>query len=162
METRQLTTLTGEPLIILLVEDNPSHTELIRRSLQDHRVANHIYHVPDGEAALNYLFQREPYTDPERNPRPHLILLDLRLPKVDGLEVLREIKSSEALRRIPGRHRDHVGGGTRHAASLRQPRQQLSRQTSGLRPIHGAYEQSGLLLAGMESASVDTRGQVEL
>ena len=98
---KKLTTLTGEPLVILLVEDNPSHTELIRRSLQDHRVANRIYHVPDGEAALNYLFQREPFADPELNPRPHLILLDLRLPKVDGLEVLREIKSSEKLRPIP-------------------------------------------------------------
>lgn len=101
MEMKQLTTFTGEPLVILLVEDNPSHTELIRRSLQDHRVANHIYHVSDGEAALNYLFHREPYADVERNPRPHLILLDLRLPKVDGLEVLREIKSYEALCRIP-------------------------------------------------------------
>ena len=101
MGLRQLTTLTGEPLVILLVEDNPSHTELIRRSLQDHRVGNRLHHVPDGEAALNYLFQRPPYDDPQTHPRPHLILLDLRLPKVDGLEVLREIKSSDTLRRIP-------------------------------------------------------------
>jgi CheY-like chemotaxis protein len=93
--------MEGEPLVILLVEDNPDHTELIVRSLQDHRVANRIYHVPDGEAALDYLFRRGEYEDPEKSPRPHVILLDLRLPKVDGQEVLQAIKTTERLRRIP-------------------------------------------------------------
>jgi CheY-like chemotaxis protein len=93
--------MEGEPLVILLVEDNPDHTELIVRSLQDHRVANRIYHVPDGEAALDYLFRRGEYGDPEKSPRPHVILLDLRLPKVDGQEVLQAIKTTERLRRIP-------------------------------------------------------------
>ncbi len=49
----------GEPLTILLVEDNPDHTELIMRNFQDHRVANRIYHVSDGEAALDYLFRKK-------------------------------------------------------------------------------------------------------
>jgi CheY-like chemotaxis protein len=93
--------MEGEPLVILLVEDNPDHTELIVRSLQDHRVANRIYHVPDGEAALDYLFRRGEYEDPKKSPRPHVILLDLRLPKVDGQEVLQAIKTTERLRRIP-------------------------------------------------------------
>jgi CheY-like chemotaxis protein len=93
--------MQGAPFVILLVEDNPSHTELIRRSLQDHRIANRIYHVSDGEAALNYLFRKGAFADRKSSPQPHLILLDLRLPKVDGLEVLREIKSDEELRRIP-------------------------------------------------------------
>ena len=93
--------MEGEPLVILLVEDNPDHSELIVRSLQDHRVANRIYHVPDGEAALDYLFRRGAYEDPEKSPRPHVILLDLRLPKVDGQEVLQAIKTAEKLRYIP-------------------------------------------------------------
>ena len=93
--------MEGEPLVILLVEDNPDHTELIVRSLQDHRVANRIFHVPDGEAALDYLFRRGEFEDPEKSPRPHVILLDLRLPKVDGQEVLQAIKTTERLRRIP-------------------------------------------------------------
>jgi CheY-like chemotaxis protein len=93
--------MDGEPLIILLVEDNPDHTELIMRSLQAHRVANRIHHVSDGEAALDYLLRRGEYAQPEQSPRPDVILLDLRLPKVDGLEVLRVIKATAGLRRIP-------------------------------------------------------------
>lgn len=90
-----------EPLTILLVEDNPDHTELIRRSFEKHRVANRICHVPDGEAAQDYLFRRAGYADPKKSPRPHVVLLDLRLPKVDGLEILREIKTSEELAKTP-------------------------------------------------------------
>jgi CheY-like chemotaxis protein len=95
--------MEGESLVILLVEDNPDHTELIQRIFREHRVANTIHHVPDGEAALDYLFRRGDVAraDPKKNPRPHVILLDLRLPKVDGLEVLKAIKADEDLRRIP-------------------------------------------------------------
>jgi CheY-like chemotaxis protein len=91
----------GEPLTILLVEDNPDHVELILRSLQDHPVANKVYCVTDGEAAQDYLFRQRAYADPQQSPRPHVVLLDLRLPKVDGLELLKEIKTSEQLKRIP-------------------------------------------------------------
>lgn len=93
--------MEGELLVILLVEDNLDHTELVMRSFENHRVANKIHHVPDGQAALAYLFRRGDYTDPRRSPRPHVILLDLRLPKVDGVEVLKQIKDSKDLRRIP-------------------------------------------------------------
>ena len=86
---------------ILLVEDNPDHAELIIRSFEEHELVNSIHHVPDGEAALDYLLRQGGYADPERSPIPHVILLDLRLPKVDGLEVLRTIKTREDLRRIP-------------------------------------------------------------
>ena len=91
----------AKPLTILLVEDNPAHAELVRRSLERHRVANKIHHVADGKAALAYLLRRDAYADEERSPRPHVILLDLRLPKVGGLEVLRQIKTSEELKHIP-------------------------------------------------------------
>jgi len=93
--------MQGEAVQILLVEDDPDHAELIIRGLQDNGVANRIHHVSDGETALDYLFQRGEYADAETSPRPHLVLLDLRLPKIDGLEVLREIKADEGLRRIP-------------------------------------------------------------
>lgn len=86
---------------ILLVEDNPAHAELIMRSLGDHKVPNVIYHVKDGEVALDYLFQRGPYHNISENPRPHVILLDIRMPKVDGIQVLKEIKSSDTLKQIP-------------------------------------------------------------
>ena len=91
----------GKPLSILLVEDNPAHAELVRRSLESHRIANKIYHVGDGKAALAYLFRQGAFLDERRSPRPHIILLDLRLPKIGGLEVLRQVKTSEELKHIP-------------------------------------------------------------
>ena len=93
--------MRGQPLVILLVEDNPSHTELVMHGFREHRFANRIHHVSDGEAALDYLFRRGDYADPDKSPRPHLVLLDLRLPRIDGLEVLREIKTNDGLRPIP-------------------------------------------------------------
>ena len=93
--------VNGNPLVILLVEDNPAHAELVSRSFEDHRVANQIYHVADGEAALDYLWRRGDYAEPADSPRPHIILLDLRLPKIDGLEVLKTIKSTSDFETIP-------------------------------------------------------------
>ncbi len=93
--------IKGEPLTILLVEDNPAHAELVIRSFESQRVANKIYHVWDGEEALDYLLRRGNYADPEKSPRPNVVLLDLRLPKIDGTEVLREIKNTEGLKRVP-------------------------------------------------------------
>lgn len=93
--------MTDPTFHILLVEDNPDHAELIIRSFREHEFVNTIHHVSDGEAALDYLFRNGEHADPARSPSPHVILLDLRLPKVDGLEVLRTVKAREDLRRIP-------------------------------------------------------------
>ncbi|MDP3564644.1 MAG: response regulator [Methanoregula sp.] len=96
-----MTDLTGEPLHILLVEDNEAHAELVIRGMRDQQVGNKIHHVSDGEQALDYLFSRGAYSDKVQHPRPNFVLLDLRLPRVDGLEVLRTIKTTPELLRIP-------------------------------------------------------------
>ena len=94
-------TTPEEPFVILLVEDNPAHAEMVKRALEGHPVANRIIHLTDGEAALDFLFRRGVFADPEKSPRPHVVLLDLRLPRIDGLEVLREIRTSAGLEKLP-------------------------------------------------------------
>ena len=87
-----------QPVDILLVEDNPDHVELILKVLQDNNVLNQVHVVTNGEKALNFLYQREEYAEA---PRPGLILLDIKLPRVDGTEVLRRIKADPKLESIP-------------------------------------------------------------
>lgn len=93
--------ITGAPLSILFVEDDDDHAEMTVRSLNEHHVGNTVHRVADGEAALDYLFARGAYQDAARFPRPDVVLLDLRLPRVDGLEVLRVIRATPELERIP-------------------------------------------------------------
>jgi len=89
------------PDIILLAEDDEAQAILITRALEEAGAANKIYLVRDGEEALDYLFRRGNYADKGKSPRPGLVLLDLRLPKLDGLDVLNTIKQSEELKSIP-------------------------------------------------------------
>ncbi len=84
---------------ILLVEDNPTDAELCIRALKKHNVSNRLVWVKDGEEALDFLFQRGNYAG--HDSRPKVVLLDLRLPKVDGIEVLRKVKADERLKAIP-------------------------------------------------------------
>ena len=93
--------MKGEPVVILLVEDDPAHAEIVRRNFENSLIANRVIHVSDGQEALDYMFRAGRYSDPVTAPRPGLILLDLRLPKVDGLEVLKSIKADPDLSRIP-------------------------------------------------------------
>lgn len=93
--------MIGEPILVMLVEDNVDHAELVIRTLEEHRIANRVRHFLDGQSALDYLFQRGEFSDPASAPHPHVILLDLRLPRVDGIDVLRAIKEDDALKTIP-------------------------------------------------------------
>jgi len=90
-----------QPYTILLVEDEPAHAEIVRRSFETIGIANVLQHVSDGEAALDYLYRNNAFSDPATSPRPGLILLDLRLPKVDGQQLLKTIKSDPNLNSIP-------------------------------------------------------------
>ena len=90
-----------KPLKILLVEDNADHAALVERSLERADGSVQLVTVSDGEEAMSYLLRRRPWADPERSPRPHLILLDLRLPRLDGFAVLKAVKESPELRGIP-------------------------------------------------------------
>jgi two-component system, response regulator len=86
---------------ILLVEDNPRDAELTIRALKKHGLANRLFHMQDGAEALDFLLGRGKYTGRRADALPKVILLDLKLPKVNGLEVLRIIKSNPELYTIP-------------------------------------------------------------
>ncbi len=86
---------------ILLVEDNPADAELTLRALKKRNLANRVTHVHDGEEALDFIFARGAYATRDADQHPKVILLDLKLPKVDGLEVLRAVKSDPSTRQIP-------------------------------------------------------------
>ncbi len=91
----------SSPVEILLVEDNPTDAELCIRSLKKHNLTNHLVWVKDGAEALDFLFTRGSYSGRDKTNSPKVVLLDLRLPKVDGLEVLRQVKADERLKVIP-------------------------------------------------------------
>ena len=86
---------------ILLVEDNPADAELTLHALQKHNLSNRIQHARDGEEALDFIFCRGAFSARHAETGPRLILLDLKLPKIDGLQVLREIKSDPVTKPIP-------------------------------------------------------------
>jgi two-component system response regulator len=88
-------------LKILLIEDTEEHGILMKRALGRGKLKPRLFWIKDGKAALDFLYNRGDYIDREVNPKPDLILLDLKLPKVSGLEILKQIKGEEGLRDIP-------------------------------------------------------------
>ena len=89
---------SGAPVEILLVEDNPADVRLTQEALKEGKVYNNLHWAKDGVEALEFLRRQGRFADA---PRPHIILLDLNLPKKDGREVLSEIKQDDSLKRIP-------------------------------------------------------------
>ena len=90
-----------KPITILLADDDEDDRLLAREALSESRLANDLHVVGDGEELMDYLHRRGKYAALEDSPRPGLILLDLNMPKKDGREALREIKSDHSLRQIP-------------------------------------------------------------
>lgn len=88
-------------LPVLLIEDNPDHAELVSRCLIDELTSEQLYHVRDGEEALDFLKHKGAYAELGSSPRPALIFMDLRLPRLDGLSLLRVIKNDPKLCSIP-------------------------------------------------------------
>lgn len=86
---------------ILLVEDNMRDAELTQRVLRKRNLANHVVHVKDGQEAMDWLFGAGAYDGRDIDNFPKVVLLDLKLPKIDGLEVLRAMKADERTRTIP-------------------------------------------------------------
>lgn len=91
----------GRPIVILMADDDADDRMLTRDALEESRVLNELRFVEDGEELMDYLHRKGKYADPESSPKPGLILLDLNMPKKDGREALKEIKSDPNLRRIP-------------------------------------------------------------
>lgn len=91
----------GEPITILMADDDADDRRLTRDALEDSRLANDLRFVENGEELLDYLRHQGKYTDPETAPRPGLILLDLNMPRKDGRTALKEMKSDPDLRQIP-------------------------------------------------------------
>ena len=89
------------PITILMADDDPDDRMLTRDALAESRLANDLHFVEDGEELLDYLHQRGKFSDPQSSPRPGLILLDLNMPRKDGREALRDIKSDPSFRHIP-------------------------------------------------------------
>lgn len=93
--------MTNQTIDIVLVEDNQDDAELTARALRKTGIANSLIHLKDGEEALDYLFCKGPWSGRPPGEMPRLILLDLKMPKVDGIEVLRQLKANAGTRTIP-------------------------------------------------------------
>jgi len=91
-------TKTKRSIDILLVEDNPGDIRLIQEALREHQLSHQLYIVNDGDQALAFLHQKPPH---QQAPRPDIILLDLDLPKMDGMQLLKSVKQHKILRSIP-------------------------------------------------------------
>lgn len=94
-------TSTPKPITILIADDDSDDRDMIKDAMLENRLGNELKFVNDGEELMDYLLRNGKYSSPQSSPRPGLILLDLNMPKKDGREALREIKSHPELRTIP-------------------------------------------------------------
>jgi CheY-like chemotaxis protein len=93
--------MNGEPVLVMLVEDNIDHAELVLRTLENHHIPNRVRHFLDGQSALDYLYRNGEFSESTETERPQVVLLDLRLPRIDGMEVLKTMKEDPDLQSIP-------------------------------------------------------------
>lgn len=92
---------TDEAFVVLLAEDSEHDIIATRRAWKKHNILNPLMVVRDGEECLDYLYRRGQYSDPETSPRPKVLLLDLNMPKMDGLSVLKHIRDDGDMRHLP-------------------------------------------------------------
>jgi CheY-like chemotaxis protein len=93
--------MLSDSALVMLVEDNIDHAELVIRTLEEHWISNRVRHFLDGQSALDYLLGQGDYSGSPQTERPHVILLDLRLPRIDGIDILRALKEDPKLKSIP-------------------------------------------------------------
>ena len=93
--------MNKNPFVVLMAEDNEHDIVATRRAWKQNNIANPLHIVRDGEECLDYLHQRGKYSEPGSAPRPGILLLDLKMPKMDGLTVLKHIRGEKNLRRLP-------------------------------------------------------------
>jgi CheY-like chemotaxis protein len=93
--------MPNEPFVVLMAEDDEHDILATRRAWKKHHISNSLYIVNDGEECLDFLHRRGKYSEPEMAPRPGILLLDIRMPKMDGLGVLKHIREDKQLRRLP-------------------------------------------------------------
>ena len=93
--------MNNNPFVVLMAEDNEHDINATQRAWKNNNIANPLHVVRDGEECLDYLYQRGKYSEPDSAPRPGVLLLDLKMPKMDGLAVLKQIREGEKLHRLP-------------------------------------------------------------
>ena len=93
--------MAKEPFVVLMAEDDEHDIIAVKRAWKKNKIANPLYIVPNGEECLDYLHQRGKYGKPKDAPRPGILLLDIKMPKMDGLTVLKHIREDEKLHRLP-------------------------------------------------------------
>ncbi len=93
--------MAREPFIVLMAEDNEHDIVATKRAWKKHQIANPLYIVNDGEECLDFLHRRGKYAEPNSAPKPGILLLDIKMPKMDGLDVLKHVREDEALRYLP-------------------------------------------------------------
>ncbi len=93
--------MAKEPFVVLMAEDDEHDIIAVKRAWKKNNIANPLYIVRNGEECLDYLHQRGKYVDPKDGPRPGILLLDIKMPKMDGLTVLKHIREDETLNRLP-------------------------------------------------------------
>lgn len=93
--------MTIKPFTVLMAEDDEHDILAVKRAWKKHHISNPLYVVKDGEECLDFLYRRGKYSEPESAPRPGILLLDIKMPKMDGLAVLKQIREDGQLRRLP-------------------------------------------------------------